>query len=457
MFRLIVLLLGTDTVRGEWKWLAGVGMAWVLLGLFIMADLGGSGSAFATQMLGLLILADGLLVLLLQVGLHAYRRRFFLVRALITVGVGLLILGMSLPQDRAVACILFGIIYFFDGLVRLLASVVVRYAAWPVTAMGAAFELALALMALFDRPLSYERIVPLCVGLATLLSGITVSAFAVRLRRLPRDRSLTSLPWFRAPKWYARSPRAEHHPRPLREPPAAPLLLRIWLPKPGENAFRPPVFDRYIAQFAKDGYPYPGHAALEHPSGLYISHVAVKRIEVTSLVRISNASPENDHDGNFLDTYAYESSYRGPSEVTIRFRLFNLAQLQEFWAQYRVDKTYNVANRSCSIAVALALDAALEGVLAGPQVFRRMLSLMMNPDVWTAAALRSYADSITWTPGLLHDYAQALRRVVDQERLGWRPQVRHAFAAYRLLGRAALHRLFPRLRLSAAAKHPPSP
>lgn len=80
-----------------------------------------------------------------------------------------------------------------------------------------------------------------------------------------------------------------------------------------------------------------------------------------------------------------------------------------------------------------------------------MVSLMMNPDVWTAAALRSYADSITWTPGLLHDYAQALRRVVDQERLGWRPQVRHAFAAYRLLGRAALHRLFPRPRPPGAA------
>lgn len=370
MFRLIVLLLGTEAVRGEWKWLAGVGATWVALGLFIMADLGGSGSAFATQMLGFLILADGLLVLLLQIGLYAYRRRFFVVRALMTLGVGLLILGMSLPEDRAVACILFGLIYFLDGLVRLLASVVVRYAAWPVTAVGAVFELALALMALLDRPLPYERIVPLCVGLATLLSGITVGAFALRLRRLPQDRSLTSLSWFRAPKWYARSPRAEHHPRPLREPPAAPLLLRIWRPKPGEHAFRPPVFDRYIAQFAKDGYPYPGHAALEHASGLYISHVAVSRIEVTSLVRISNASAENDHAGNFLDTYAYESSYRGPSEVVIRFRLFNLAQLEEFWAQYRVDTTYNVANRSCSIAVALALDAALEGVLAGPQVRR---------------------------------------------------------------------------------------
>lgn len=456
MFRLILLLLGTETVRGEWRWLAGVGMIWVLLGLFIMVDMGGAGSALATQMLGFLILADGVLVLLLQIGLHSYRRRFFLARAVITMGVGLLILGMSLPQDRAAACILFGAIYFCDGLIRLLASVVVRYAAWPVTAVGAVFEIGLALMALLDRPLPYERIVPLCVGLATLLSGVTVSAFAWRLRHLPLDRSLTSLSWFRAPKWYARSPRAEHHPRPLREPPAAPLLLRIWLPKPGENAFRPPVFDRYIAQFAKDGYPYPGHAALEHATGLYISHVAVKRIEVTSLVRISNASAENDHEGNFLDTYAYESSYRGPSEVIIRFRLFNLAQLEEFWAQYRVDKTYNVANRSCSIAAALALDAALEGVLAGPQARRRMLSLMMNPDVWTAAALRSYADSITWTPGLLHDYAQALRRVLDQERLGWRPQIRHALAAYRLLGRAFLQRLFPRHRPTVPGQGAPA-
>jgi hypothetical protein len=85
--------------------------------------------------------------------------------------------------------------------------------------------------------------------------------------------------------------------------------------------------------------------------------------------------------------------------------------------------------------VALALDAALEGSLGGRGMWLRSLRLLANPDLWLAAVLRARAETMTWTPGLVLDYARAMRRVVEPQRIGWYERFTHTLGHFRLFRR----------------------
>jgi hypothetical protein len=74
----------------------------------------------------------------------------------------------------------------------------------------------------------------------------------------------------------------------------------------------------------------------------------------------------------------------------------------------------------------VALEAALEGMLGDGAVWRRFFALMVNPDLWIAAVLRARAESMTWTPGLVLDYARSLQAVVEPAPIPWRHQLRAA-------------------------------
>jgi hypothetical protein len=105
---------------------------------------------------------------------------------------------------------------------------------------------------------------------------------------------------------------------------------------------------------------------------------------------------------------------------------------------YRRDDTYNLTNRNCSVSVAVALEAALEGILDDGTAWRRFHRLVANPDFWITALIRARAESMTWTPGLLLDYASSLREIVQPHKNPW---------ARRL-------QAFWRLRRSAMTKRP---
>ena len=117
------------------------------------------------------------------------------------------------------------------------------------------------------------------------------------------------------------------------------------------------------------------------------------------------------------------------------FRRFSPGRLRAFWAAYRQDATYNLTNRNCSVVVALALDAALEGVLGRDTGLPRLLRLATHPDLYLATLLRKRAQSMTWTPGLVLDYARALHRVVEPPALSWPGLLRHAVDDYRHIRR----------------------
>ena len=64
-----------------------------------------------------------------------------------------------------------------------------------------------------------------------------------------------------------------------------------------------------------------------------------------------------------------------------------------------------------------------------------LLRLLANPDLWLAAVLRARAESMTWTPGLVLDYARAIRRVVEPRELSWRERFARTLRHLRLFRR----------------------
>jgi hypothetical protein len=131
------------------------------------------------------------------------------------------------------------------------------------------------------------------------------------------------------------------------------------------------------------------------------------------------ATADNDTNGIFTVSLGEEIAQWRKADARVKFRHFNAAQLRAFWDRYRQDRTYRLIDRNCAIAVAHALDAALEGSLARRGPWLGFLRLMLDPDLWLAGAIRARAESATWTPGLLLDYARAMRRLVDLGDTRW--------------------------------------
>ncbi len=59
------------------------------------------------------------------------------------------------------------------------------------------------------------------------------------------------------------------------------------------------------------------------------------------------------------------------------------------------------------------LDAAIEGVFAHEPPVRRLARLFLDPNMYLLALLRGRAESMTWTPGLVLDYAARLQAVTQ--------------------------------------------
>jgi hypothetical protein len=101
------------------------------------------------------------------------------------------------------------------------------------------------------------------------------------------------------------------------------------------------------------------------------------------------------------------------------FERYNLSRLKAFWARYSQDTTYNLTNRNCSSTVALALEVSMEGTFGGGSGgLLKFLSAMVNPELWVASQLQKHAQAAAWTPGLVLDYARALKVAIDPPPLG---------------------------------------
>ena len=204
MIRLVVLLLGAEATRGKWLSMAIVGILWLAVGIVIIGDDADGITVIATQTFAYFLIAEGVIALLLMTASPGYRSRFFLLRAVALLVLGLLI--VELPWRNHLAnSILFGTAFLIDGTIRAAASIVLRFSRWRLMLAGACLELVLAVFAFSSFAVTYEKTVPLCVGIAICLTGFTILRLALQLRGLPVDVAVTTLPLFARQHWFARS------------------------------------------------------------------------------------------------------------------------------------------------------------------------------------------------------------------------------------------------------------
>jgi uncharacterized membrane protein HdeD (DUF308 family) len=419
-----MLLVGARVLRRRWGALVVFGTLWMAIGLAIMVDVSNDLGLVAVESLAILLLFEGFLALALFTMAPHRRGAVVLVKAVALLLLGCMILDFPVPVDLE-ASLLFGLAFLIDGAMRVVTASVVRFPKWQWVAAGGLIEFCLGAFAIADWPVGYHQTVPFSVGVALLLSGWTTLRIGLRLRQFTDDTPVVNLPLFERRGWHGfatplpapRPSAPAHH--------ATPLIVHVWTPVGSAASPRSAhrlLIDRYIAAIDGKGMISTGHAALELSPDVYISHYPALDIDHSpdDFARLVRATRDNDVKGHFQPSYAFESADWCPADARVDFRTYDAVRLRAHWEAYRADDTYNLTNRNCSVTVAAALEAALEGTLGTGARWGRFWRLLGNPDLWIAALLRARAESMTWTPGLVLDYARALRELVEPERRSWR-------------------------------------
>lgn len=420
MLKLSFLLVGAESFMARWYVLAILGGVFLTLATVLAID-ASDGVTVATEVaLGLIFVFNGLLALFVFMGREqgAMRSLLFLkAAALLMVGL-LIIYPVVLTAWTAAA--LFALAFVLDGLCRMATALVVRFQGWKMMTVFGAIELLFAFLIITEWPMPHARNVPFCISLLLALSGWLLVRFGLMFRTLESEASVLALPIFAGRGWYDNAPILVDTGK--SKVPEQPMIVHVWTPVGSAHApERRLLVDRYIAALDGHGVISTGHAALEMPPNVYISHYPAADAERSSSDFIASlrAGGDNDKQGRFQPSYQYESDWWCPADEHVSFSNYDPRRLRAFWAGYKQDNTYNLTNRNCSVVVAQALDAALEGSIASRFPWLRLLGLLANPDIWVAAMIRSRAHSATWTPGLLLDYARTLERIVEMGEVSW--------------------------------------
>lgn len=409
MVRLLLMLFGADRMRGLGLVMLAVGGLWAALGFLTMLDAVDGITLLAVDGFAVLLLIQGLIALLAAAAHWRIAWRFNLVRGLVLSAIALLILGWPV-QFWIADYFLFALAFLVDGLTRVGLGLSLRFRGWPAVVSGGLAEIVLAGLVWADWPLDECITIPFCLGIAMILGGTMVIRAGQALRRLRPGQSLLALPiFYDQPAMAALPPLAGNAPVAQAEP----MVLRVWLPpETMRRRRRLPVFERYVVALSRRGVASTGHASLEQGREVYISHYPqddpdLSPADFLRWVRQSGPTP-----GYFRPDAASEAEVWRTRPRQLRLQHYSPARLRAFWDAYRRDDGYNPTSRSCSVAAALALDAALEGVLADRPFLPTLLRLLISNEVWLAAMLRRRAEALAWTPGILWDYANLLNGVV---------------------------------------------
>lgn len=443
MIQLVFLLLGARALKPIWRLLTVAGAIWMLLGIAILFDLSDGILSVVLDTLAIFLVVEGLVEIAaaISVGLRqhwidALRGAAFLFAAFLVFNV---------PWDNNIgAAIVFGVAFLIDGLLRIGSAFVLHSPRWRVGIVAGLIEVGLAVGILVSWPVPHRLTVPFCFALLLLTSGYALIRMALPLRRLPEGGSVTSLPLYAARNWQGGVARPVIPPdEDVWSKGNEILNVHVWTAVGSiGDPERRLLVDRYVAAVDKKGVISTGHSALEMPPDLYISHYPANDIDHSpeDFRAILSAGHENDVPGRFNESLAQESADWCEPDRKVTFHRFHPQALRRFWAVYSQDTTYNLTARNCSTTVIQALDAAVEGASYSGHVWLDLFKIISNPQFWLLRLVRGRAEALTWTPGLVLDYARLLHSVVEHSDRRWRSKLSDALGAGRKLARLSERR-----------------
>jgi uncharacterized membrane protein HdeD (DUF308 family) len=423
MMRLTMILLGVDFLRSHWRGLRRFGWITLIAGVVIFVDALDGSLFFPIELFACLLLFEGAATLMVaHSGMGGQRILRYVKGSAFVLAAGLILAGHH--DGNVVLSMIFGLLFLFDGSLQIASAVVVRYRRWRPALCGGILEIALAIFFFQPWPSNYAGTVPYCLGLGLAFAGWNMFILANRVKRAAVNPGLAGAVFMEEAD--TQPPAVVEWDGPPDDDEKA-LTVHVWTPAgsaPGQTISRP-VINRYIAAVDRDGVISTGHAALESPSGIYVSLYPAVLIDRSpdEFARLLRATPENNVPGLFQPDYATESVQWCPSTRKVRIRNYSEARLRAFWESYRQNESYNLTYRNCSSSVAKALEAALEGSVGRLWQTRgfwlAMGKLMSTPELWVALQIRKRAETMAWTPGLVLDYARALSMLADPRPTGW--------------------------------------
>nr|WP_205246393.1 MULTISPECIES: MFS transporter [unclassified Enterobacter] len=416
-------------MRSRVKYLILLGSLWSLLGLAIFLDGLDGVTYFPLRFFGLLLLLESLVTLSIASGGVGAQKAVLYFKGGIFCFVSLLILSNQ-PYSNLLLAIVFGFAYFVIGLFVIFSAWIVRFPHWKGTLITGFAQIMFAFFMFSPWPTHYKATVSFFLGTLMIFSGIHTVRLALRVARLREGISVFDL---LVPAGIGVEVKKGTNIKPNLAEPAnvdfrEPLTVHIWTPEGTASAstIPRPVINRYIAAVDSEGVISTGHAALEVPPDLYISLYPAEDIDRSpaEFLNTLKATRDNDVPGTYQPDYATESAEWCQSDRKIYFHHYNGKALQRFWSAYRLTKTYNLTYRNCSSSVAYALEASLDGVLSKhTRSWLSILRTLAMPELWIAAQVRKRATSMAWTPGLVMDYARALRSIVHPVPEPWYQRV----------------------------------
>lgn len=421
MFRLVLVLFGGDALIRRWKFFLAIGLLVMAAGLGVLFDLVDGVADIASWSLGALLLLLGLGELAISATHARMRRKLQMLRGLAMVMSACLVLDFPW-ENSIVSGVLFGVAFLINGLLRVGGSLLIRHRNWHFSCLLGAGYLVMTLLLLTSWPLPDALNVSFCLGLALLTSGGLLIRNALWLKRVPVGTLLAAINRYEhacrgAPQALEVSS-ATAQPG-IRASRLEPLVVHIWTAVDSvEDRIRLPVIERYIVALSRKGQAFSGHTSLECGPDLYISHHPRDRLRigVHNVLQEARATPENNRPGHWSHSYGDEAATSRPSTLQIRFRVYNQLNLQAFWNSYQLDDTYNFTHRNCSTVVVQAIDAAMQGMFADKPFWPTLLRMLLNPDMWLAGSVRARANALAWSPGLVLDYASAMRSITYPRR-----------------------------------------
>lgn len=414
MLRLLLLLAGAPVVKARWMILVVSGLLWTGLGLAIFYDIADDGLlSFPLSLLALVLLVEGGVDIAAALISGPPVSKTALVRGMGFSVIALLIVTYA-EGDNLLMAMLFGCAFLLDGLFRTISTSLMRCRLWRKKMAFGLLELLFSLLIFCNWPFHHHVMIAVCFALMMVHSGLSLLSMAQQVWLLADKTSVTTLPMFtsrglRCPHGHSYL----HPPFPLEEPDTAMNIL-IWTPVGSAMVNdRRILVDRYLATVDGEGTIATGHAALELPGQLYISHYPQDDIDrdFNNFRATLRAGEEYDVPGCFLVSLQQEIDDWCIPDRRLSLRHYNAQALLNYWQAYSSDTRYNLTSRNCSTTVIQALDVAVEGALGarGNGIF----SLLVNPDFWLLWLVRSRAEGMTWTPGLLLDYVHLLKKVLE--------------------------------------------